>query len=313
MESTSNIRASRPSAVATSGAPLRSGPSDPSAPSIADAPAHGPSTYITEINGKNYAVDEENNRIQFLDSRFYKAGADIYVPSVTTILEAYPKGAQFYEWLKKNGEDSDEIRDEAGRSGSTVHQMTEALDYGAKIMLMDENGGPKYKLKEWGMFCKYVEFRERFPAELHAIELNMASAQLGYAGTLDRVLTMHTNRVTYLMDIKTGSDVHKSHWLQQAAYVNLLVQTGLIARLFPDRPVPEIRLAILHLNARTRGNGKGDAIQGKGWQFLEQPEETAALLKVFNHMHALWLEENANAVPRFTEYQLSHQLKPVVA
>lgn len=55
------------------------------------------------------------DRIEFLDSRFYQHANGNFYPSVTTILDAYPKSAAFYEWLKKAGEDADEIRDEAGR------------------------------------------------------------------------------------------------------------------------------------------------------------------------------------------------------
>jgi hypothetical protein len=63
-------------------------------------------TYVTQIAGRNFLVDSEANRIAFLDSRFYRTPSGGFVPSVTTILEAYPKGAQFYEWIKKRGEGS---------------------------------------------------------------------------------------------------------------------------------------------------------------------------------------------------------------
>lgn len=265
------------------------------------APGH-----ITEIAGRNYMVDPANNRIQFLDSRFYKAGPDIYVPSVTTILEAYPKGAAFAEWLKRNGEDADAIRDEAGRRGSVVHNLTEAYDAGATIELMDPDGSPKYKLNEWAMFERYVEFRERHPATIHAVELNMISKDLGYAGTLDRVLTI--DGTTYLMDIKTSGAMHDPYWMQQAAYLNLLQHTGAIASMFPDTEVPEIKLAILWLNAKTRSYGKGDAIQGPGWQLITQDEDTGDLLDMFTCVHAVWLKANKGMAPRLTSYALTHSI-----
>lgn len=272
--------------------------------------------YITEIAGRNYAIDGQ--RIQFLDSRFYQAADGVYVPSVTTILEAYPKGAAFFEWLKKNGQDADDIRDEAGRRGSVVHKLTEDFDYGVECSLMYDDGSPKYKLGEWAMFERYVDFRRRHPAQIHTIELNMVSADLRYAGTLDRVMTI--DGTTYLLDIKTSGAVHDHYWLQQAAYLNLLIHTGHIARLFPDGPVPEIRLAILWLNAATRsypdatplksgGKRKGaDAIQGPGWQLIEQKEKTEDLLDMFQCVHALWDKTNANTKPRLTSYQLTHSI-----
>lgn len=271
-----------------------------SAPTATDRGA-----YIERIDGKNYAVDGE--RIQFLDSRFYKTASGAFVPSVTTVLEAYPKGQQYYEWLKKHGADSDEIRDEAGRRGSVVHEATETLDCGGELRLMTDDGSPRYKLSEWAMIQRYAEFREAHPATIHAIETRLASERLGYAGTLDRVTTI--DGVTYLLDIKTSGSVWSSYWLQQAAYHELIHDTGFIASMFPSGAVPEIKLAILWLNAKTRTTGKGDAIQGIGWQLIEQPEPTAKLLERFRMTHGLWLAENATLKPKQTTYQLNLKLK----
>ena len=262
--------------------------------------------YIAKIDGKAYAVDGE--RIQFLDSRFYRTPSGAFVPSVTTILESYPRGAQYYEWLKKHGQDSDEIRDEAGRRGSVVHEATETLDLGGELSLMTDDGEPKYRLSEWAMIGRYAEFRERFPAHIHAIETKLASETLGYAGTLDRVMTMPDGR-TLLIDIKTSGSVWPSYWLQQAAYHELIHATGFIAAMFPSGAVPEIGLAILWLNAKTRGDGKGDAIQGAGWQLVEQPRPTAELLDLFRKTHGLWLAETAGSKPKTTTYKLNLKLQ----
>lgn len=261
--------------------------------------------YVTEIAGRNYMVDESTGRIQFLDSRFYKTKDGQYVPSVTTILEAYPKPPAFYEWLKKNGEDADEIRDDAGRRGSVVHHLTESFDHGSEVCLMNDDGSPRYKLREWSMLERYVDFRQRHPATIHAIETNMVSGDLGYAGTLDRVMTI--DGATYLVDIKTSGGVYDSYWLQQAAYHELLHVTGAIARMFPDGPAPEVKLGILWLNANTRTYRDG-LMQGPGWQFVHQPESTKELLDMFTKVQAIWNKANKTAKPRLTSYKLSHQL-----
>jgi hypothetical protein len=82
---------------------------------------------------KSYTIDLNKNRIEFIDSRFYSTPSGGYVPSVTTILECFPKGAEFYKWLKEMGGDADTIRDEAGRRGSTVHELTERYDMGEEV------------------------------------------------------------------------------------------------------------------------------------------------------------------------------------
>jgi len=260
--------------------------------------------YVTKIGGRAYAVDGE--RIAFLDSRFYRTEKGVFVPSVTTILEAYPKGAQYYEWLKKHGQDADEIRDEAGRRGSVVHEVTELLDNGGTVDLMTEDGSPKYKLSEWAMIGRYVDFRKAFPAKVHAVETKLASDSLGYAGTLDRVMTLPDGR-TMLLDIKTGGSVWPAYWLQQAAYHRLLHETDLIRQMFPGG-VPEIHLGVLWLNAKTRGPGKSGTIQGQGWQLVDQPRPTDELLDLFNKTRSLWLAEHADEQPKTITYQLSHTL-----
>ncbi|MFN9898091.1 MAG: hypothetical protein ACK55Z_04690, partial [bacterium] len=80
------------------------------------------------------------------------------MPSVTTILEAYPKDASYFKWLKDVGSDADTIRDEAGRRGSIVHELTEQYDSGIECSFISEQGFPKYKMLEWSMFERYVDF-----------------------------------------------------------------------------------------------------------------------------------------------------------
>lgn len=260
---------------------------------------------IMSIAGRNYAIDHD--RISFLDSRFYRdKESGEHVPSVTTILEAYPKGAAYYAWLKKHGEDADEIRDEAGRRGSVVHALTEDYDNGLGVELMGNDGAPRYKLGEWAMFERYVEFCDRFPARIHAVELRMASSEVGYGGTLDRVMTLDHDGITRIIDIKTSGSVWPSYWLQQAAYHELLTKTGAASHLIGDTDGREIRLAILWLNAKTRGPRK-DAIQGAGWQLIDQPMPTSHYLGLFDKTRALWLAENAGQMPKQVSYKLHHK------
>jgi hypothetical protein len=180
---------------------------------------------ITKIQSKNYRIDIPANRIDFLDSRFYITESGQYVPSVTTILSAYPKSAAFYEWLKKVGEDADTIRDEAGERGSTVHQLTEDFDSGLEVSLLNNIGDIEYKLIEWAMFERYVDFRRRFPCKIIHTELHLISERLGFAGTLDRVIEL--NGRLLIIDIKTSNSLHEHYWLQMAAYKKLLEEKSL--------------------------------------------------------------------------------------
>jgi hypothetical protein len=262
------------------------------------------------------------DRIEFLDSRFYQdQKTGLYLPSVTTILDCYPKGYGYYEWLKQVGEDADEIRDEAGRKGSKVHQLTEDYDDGLECCMIDENGNPLFKQIEWAMFERYVEFRDRFKEyELIANEVHYTSPNLGYGGTLDRVFEKMifpgsvivsdkkkrksvVERI--LLDIKTGNAIYPHYWLQQAAYAKLWNEIN------PDQPIDQI--AILWLKSSTRTEGKTGDIQGKGWKlyFPDQPIEH--YWNLFRATFALWKEENKNLVPRNLSYQLKHQINAKVS
>jgi len=243
---------------------------------------------------KNFTIDQPNNRIEFTDTRFYSTSDGSYVPSVTTILEAYPKDASYFKWLKDVGSDADAIRDEAGRRGSLVHELTEKYDMGEIVSYLDDNGRPRFKMLEWAMFERYVDFSTNHKPAIDLIELHMASSILGYAGTLDRVMEIEGKR--YLVDIKTSNSIYPSYWLQLAAYRHLLTEMGYNVD----------GVAILWLNAKTRTRGKKGDIQGIGWQFVSK-DDTANDLRLFNATHDLWKSINEDIKPKQFFYQLSHK------
>jgi hypothetical protein len=243
---------------------------------------------------EHYKVDEVNNRIELLDNRFYEFEGQFY-PSVTTILEAYPKGPAFYDWLKKVGENADDIRDEFGKRGSVVHNLTEQYDKELPVTLMSD-GRPQYSSMEWAMFERYVEFQQRFKPRIIEIEGNYTSHELGFGGTLDRIIKL--NGKIILLDIKTSNYLHNHFWLQMAAYERLWAEYN------PDMPIDEI--AILWLNAKTRTDGKGEAIQGQGWQLKFSDKPIQEHWKLFRATQELWNTEFGSMKPRNTFYQLKH-------
>jgi hypothetical protein len=252
----------------------------------------------SKLRTGQFIIDEKVNQITFLDTRFYKLGdRDIYLPSVSTVLEAYPKGIAFLEWLKKNGEDADSIRDAAAERGSIVHRLTEDYDNGVPLSLQNPDGSVGYKFSEWEMFEKYVEFTNRIKPEILSTELNLVSEQLGIGGTLDRRVNIAGKRL--IVDIKTSKMLHNSYWLQLAAYKRLYEEK------FPDDPIENV--AILWLNANTRTDGKNGAIQGKGWQLVFPDRDIEYYWRLFECTQQLWLEENQGRKPRFLTYNLTHQ------
>ena len=242
-------------------------------------------------------VKTKTNQLTFVDGRFYHDEDGNYFPSATTLLEAYPKPYQLIQWMKEMGSKADEIRDNAGRRGSTVHQLTEDYDNGMDCTLLDDNGRPKYSLEEWNMFERYVEFSENHKPEHIMIEQTIVSNKLKFAGTLDRICIIDGKR--YLLDIKTSNGIYNSYWLQLAAYTQLYYTI--------DKDMPTIDgVAILWLNAKTRTHGKNGVVQGPGWQMVTK-DDTAPDWELFKAVQQLWNAEHENDKPREFSYQLSHK------
>jgi hypothetical protein len=241
----------------------------------------------------NYQL--KGNQITFTDQRFYQIGENFY-PSVTTILQAYPKDAGFYKWLKEVGNDADAVRDAAGERGTTVHTLTEQYDSGLEVSLISEDGRLNFSMQEWAMFERYVNFRQRFPMEIIATEMQLISQNFEEAGTLDRYVNFNGKRL--IIDIKTSNQIYDHYWLQLAAY----------KRMFEDisgQPVDGV--AILWLNAKTRTEGSKGAIQGEGWQMLTR-EDTTRDLSLYEATKMLWKAQNESMKPRLVSYTLKHQL-----
>lgn len=246
----------------------------------------------------NYTINQ--NQITFTDNRFYTTDDGQSVPSVTTILQAYPKDAHFYTWLKQVGESADDIRDEAGRRGSIVHNLTERYDAGEEISLINDFGTLDFKLSEWAMFERYIDFRNHHDIDIIHSEFNLIDRGLGYAGTIDRVITINGRNI--LVDIKTSNAVHEFYWLQLAAYYKLLSKHYQSYNCVDD-------VAILWLNAKTRTYGKGDAIQGPGWQLIIRDQDQRLKdFDLFNATHMLWSHQNDTIKPKSFTYQIKHKI-----
>lgn len=243
-----------------------------------------------------FFINTNTKQITFTDNRFYTNEAGQHVPSVTTILQAYPKDAHFFKWLKEVGEDADTIRDEAGRRGSIVHKLTEEYDAGMEINLLNTDGNIGYKLAEWSMFERYVDFRKSHELEVLLSEVNIIDPKLGYAGTVDRIIRY--NGKTILVDIKTSNAIHDQYWLQLAAYSELIKKN--VKKIKIDN------VAILWLNAKTRTSKQ---FQGIGWQLVFRDNaERKNDLELFKATQKLWTAQNKTLQPKSLQYNLTHKL-----
>ena len=113
-------------------------------------------------------------QITFCDERFYETSEGNFYPSVTTVLDLYPKGKEFNEWLKRNGTDADAIVTMAADSGSKVHEAIDKLQQGAEVFWDDSI----YTLREWQMINRFIDFYTRFQPEIISSEFTLVCDKL---------------------------------------------------------------------------------------------------------------------------------------
>jgi hypothetical protein len=249
---------------------------------------------------QKFNLDLSRKQITLLDQRYYHNDDGQFFPSVTTVLQAYPKGPEYFAWLKKMGGDADAVRDAAGTRGSNVHDLTERYDNGEEVSLISDTGYLKFSTLEWAMFERYVDFTNTCNPEILMNEQTYIGEDVGFAGTIDRVIRIGDRKL--LVDIKTSSGVWDEYWLQLAAYRMLLAEC---APLGQDWDVDGV--AILWLNAKTRTYGSKGQIQGPGWQLITRTEEEQLNdWDLFKATKLLWDAQNKDVKPRNITHQTSY-------
>jgi genome maintenance exonuclease 1 len=227
---------------------------------------------------------EGDKQVNVLDSRFYKRN-DKYYPSVTSVLNYFPKNKFFHEWLKDVGHNADIIASKAASEGTQVHNAIDRFLNGEEIKWIDDNGRAEYSLEVWKMILKFADFWNTHKPELIASEYHLFSDTHEYAGTTDIIVKL--NNQVWLLDIKTSNSLHTSYDLQLAAYAVAWNET--------HNTLIE-RTGILWLKASTRGEGKKDAIQGKGWQ-LKPSDGIATNFEMFKKIYDIYKLENPEFKP----------------
>ncbi len=168
--------------------------------------------------------------MEFKDENFYTIDGISY-PRVTHILDVgYAKGKRFQQWLIENGEQSEEIRDRAARSGTAVHVAIGLLLEKQKLVFgqtVTDFKGESFVLgeREWKKIMSFMMWYTDFaPDEVVYNEVLLCSKTYGYAGTCDFVVKKDGK--TYLLDFKTGNGFHKVYWAQLGAYAAAYEEQG---------------------------------------------------------------------------------------
>jgi len=243
-------------------------------------------------------IDPQGKQVNFLDNRFYKRNENYY-PSVTSILQYFPKGKFFENWLKDVGHNSDIIAKKAADEGTQTHSLIERYLTGEKIDWLDENGHANCSLPVWQMLLKFVEFWETEKPELVESEIHLFSDKHKIAGTCDLVVRMRGE--LWILDIKTSNSVHTSYDLQLAAYTTCWNET------FEEKVT---RTGIIWLkSSKQKADKKGEKIQGKGWEIVTSDRSIEENWELFSKVYDLYKLENPKQEPSFNQFPTSVQLK----
>ncbi len=237
----------------------------------------------------------KENCVQFLDERFYTKDGKTFYPSVTTVLDVYPKGFGYIQWLKDMGSNAGEVLARAGEQGTKVHNAIERYLNGEEV-LWATDGKAKYTELEWQMIQRFVEFWDTYkPKIIAGPEITVISDKRKVGGTIDIVCEIAGE--IWLIDYKTSNGIYRTHELQLAAYCNIWNDAYSIN---PNSTNPIIdRTGDLWLKSRTRGPDKtGKKMQGAGWQMVEFNRHYDESFRLYEHTRKIWDEENPDPKPK---------------
>lgn len=234
-------------------------------------------------------ISEDHKQITMPDSRYYRRNGEYY-PSITYVLQSYPKGIHFENWLKQVGYSSEYIVKKAQEEGTLTHELIESYLNGEELNFLSPTGYPQYDPTVWQMLLRFVDWWEEYKPKLVEAEVHLFSDELKVAGTTDLVCII--DHELWIIDFKTSNHIHTTYELQVAAY----------AQCYKECFGKTIdRMGILHLKSSTRKSSK-NKMQGKGWQMLESQRSFEENLEIFKNVKKIHELENPTASPSFEHF-----------
>lgn len=235
-------------------------------------------------------ISEDATTISTIDGRFYKRNGEYY-PSISTILQYYPKNRHYEEYLKRHGYNAEYMVEKAAREGTMVHDMIEKYLDGEELTYLDKNGDPKMEPHIWQMFLHFVEFWTKYKPTLIEKEILLFSDKKKIAGRTDLICEIQNGEVIerWMIDHKTSNSLHTSQELQLAAYKEMYEE---------DYGVKIDRIGILWLKSSSRKeDSTGKKIKGKGWELAESDRTFEENIEIFDAVHKIFLIENPKFKP----------------
>jgi hypothetical protein len=237
-------------------------------------------------------ISKDHKQITLPDSRYYRRNGEYY-PSVTYVLQAYPKGKFFEDWLKKVGYSAEYIVKKAAEEGTATHELIEEYFEGNEMNFLNEKGNPKMHPDVWKMFLRFVDFWETHKPTLVETETHLFSDELKVAGTVDCICEI--NGELWVIDFKTSNHLQTTYDLQGAVY----------AKCYEECFGKKVdRVGVLWLKSRSRGEDKtGKSLKGKNWEIYESSRTQEENIEIFNSVKKIFDLENPKHKPATTSFK----------
>lgn len=166
-------------------------------------------------------------QITLFDERYYQV-EEKYLPSITWVLNSYPKNIAFQQWLANNGwEEAERIKDEAADRGSKVHNAIEDMLNGAELTYKTPYFSKRMQEhvplsdSEWNHLMTFKAWWDMEQPRLVTTEKVVYSLKYNYAGTTDAILSLKGGTLT-VADWKTSSGIFPTYYMQIAAYIRAI-------------------------------------------------------------------------------------------
>ena len=241
-------------------------------------------------------ISDDYKQITLPDSRYYRRNGKYY-PSITYVLQAYPKGKFFEDWLKKVGYSSEYIVKKASEEGTQVHEMIEDYFEGKELKYLNYDGYPQMPPHVWQMVLNFVDFWETYKPTLVETEVSLFSDELQVAGTCDLVCEIEIDgkMERWVIDFKTSNHLQTTYDLQGAVY----------AQCYEECYGMKVdRVGVLWLKSKSRGEDKkGKRLKGKGWEIAESIRSQKENLEIFECVRKIFDLENPKHSPFTTTFQ----------
>jgi len=212
-------------------------------------------------------------------------GSFNYYPSVTWILDYYPKGIGFKKWLMGLADEAEGNRAlrEGGDRGSKVHWGVEQLLSRKTLHFSDVPYGydEPFNANEWSYILTFINWYEDYKPTVLGIEETIIERNNGYGGTIDLDCIIEDDKPeTVLVDWKTSSQIYDTHKIQLTAY----------AKAYP-KAIDRIMIVKLGHSYK------------RGYQIwdMDYNEAVETYFPLFLAAKRIWEYENKNVVPKFME------------